>query len=177
MNGDGEIYGIPRTTIQRDDGFIIRQDRCDNVGFKIPEDNLFTVDQFRDLMLRFTNDDPNKNGKNTYGWASPSDEKDNMGPLMGYAFGDLGWQKAPEGGGQPEPDRLRHPHFPVHFQDYHGRFSGELLGSDAGRLVQGRRGRVCSADERTDQETAGRIKSFRNGRAIDKTPVSVYLIS
>ena len=49
-------------------------------------------------MIKFTNDDPDKNGKNdTYGWGASSDEKGNLGTIMGYAFGDLGWQKAPDG--------------------------------------------------------------------------------
>lgn len=96
--GNNDIYGIPRTTIQRGDGFIIRKDWADKVGFQIPSDNLLTIDQFKDLMMRFTKDDPDGDGKNdTYGWAGFTGSDGNMGVLMGYAFGDLGWQKASGG--------------------------------------------------------------------------------
>ncbi|MDI6619152.1 MAG: extracellular solute-binding protein [Clostridiales bacterium] len=89
-----DIYGIPRTTVQRGDGFIIRKDWADAVGFQIPSDNLLTIDQFRDLMTKFSKNDPDGNGKNdTYGFATSADGEGNLWPIMGYAFGDLGWQK------------------------------------------------------------------------------------
>jgi putative aldouronate transport system substrate-binding protein len=98
VKGTSDIYGIPRTTIQRGDGFIIRKDWADNVGFTIPSDNLLTIDQFKDLMTKFTKNDPDKDGKNdTYGWAGSADGNGNLGPIMGYAFGDFGWQKSTSG--------------------------------------------------------------------------------
>lgn len=92
--GDNEIYGLPRTTIQRADGFLVRQDWMDAVGFKVPADNLITLDQFTELMTKFTKNDPDKNGKaDTYGWSANADGNGNIAPIFTYPFGVRGWQK------------------------------------------------------------------------------------
>ncbi len=94
IKGDDEIYGIPRTTIQRADGFLIRQDWLDAIGFKVPDDNLLTTDQFTEILTKFTFDDPDGNGKDdTFGWGSSQDGNGNIWPILDYPFGVLGWQK------------------------------------------------------------------------------------
>lgn len=92
--GDNDIYAIPRTSIQRADGFEIRQDWLDAIGFKVPSDNLITIEQFEEIMTKFTKNDPDKNGKaDTYGWCAFQDGKGNLSPILTYPFGDRGWQK------------------------------------------------------------------------------------
>lgn len=94
IKGDSEIYGIPRTTIQRADGFLVRQDWMDAVGFKVPSDNLLTLDQFSDLLTKFTKGDPDKNGKaDTFGWSANQGAAGEINPIIDYPFGCRGWQK------------------------------------------------------------------------------------
>lgn len=94
IKGDSEIYGIPRTTIQRADGFLVRADWLDAIGFKIPSDNLITIDQFAEIMTKFTRNDPDKNGKaDTYGWTAATGGDGSISPILPYAFGNRGWQK------------------------------------------------------------------------------------
>jgi putative aldouronate transport system substrate-binding protein len=94
MKGDNEIYALPRTTIQRADGFLVRQDWMDAVGFKVPSDNLITIDQFTELLTKFTKNDPDQNGKaDTYGWTSSQGGDGSIGLILDYPFGLRGWQK------------------------------------------------------------------------------------
>lgn len=94
VKGDNEIYGIPRTTIQRGDGFIVRQDWLDAVGFKVPADNLITIEQFTEILTKFTKNDPDKNGKaDTFGWSASQEPDGTIVPIIDYAFGMRGWQK------------------------------------------------------------------------------------
>lgn len=91
---DNEIFAIPRTTIQRADGFAARQDWLDAIGFKIPADNLITIEQFEEMMTKFTKEDPDKNGKaDTYGWSASQAADGNIYPILDYPFGIRGWQK------------------------------------------------------------------------------------
>lgn len=92
--GDKEIYALPRTTIFRADGFLFRQDWLDAIDFKVPADNLITLDQFTDILTKFTKNDPDKNGKaDTYGWSASQDGNGNLGPIITSNFDVLGWQK------------------------------------------------------------------------------------
>jgi len=98
LAGDDNIYGIPRTSIARADGFIVRKDWLDKVGLSIPEGGAVTKDEFVEILKAFTKEDPDGNGKDdTYGFAASSDAEGNMGPILGWAFGLIGWQKADSG--------------------------------------------------------------------------------
>ncbi|MDG0809967.1 type 2 periplasmic-binding domain-containing protein [Cohnella rhizosphaerae] len=67
---DGKIYGLPSINLAGDYPTVVlwRQDWLDNVGItKIPE----TLDEFEAALLKFRNDDPDKDGKkDTYGLSS-----------------------------------------------------------------------------------------------------------
>jgi putative aldouronate transport system substrate-binding protein len=61
---NGKVYALPRQTIKRDGGAVIREDWLDTLGMEIPE----TLDEFYEVLKAFVNDDPDQNGKDdTYG--------------------------------------------------------------------------------------------------------------
>lgn len=65
---DGEIYGLPRNSVPRTDGFIVRKDWLDKVGITLPADGMLTLDEFTEICRAFTEDDPDGNGiHDTYG--------------------------------------------------------------------------------------------------------------
>jgi len=92
---DGNIYGIPRTSVARNDGFIIREDWLRNIGFQMPESREVTIDQFTDILRKFTFNDPDGNGKNdTFGFAGYLNTTKMIDPILSSQFGNLGWQKS-----------------------------------------------------------------------------------
>ncbi|QNK59582.1 extracellular solute-binding protein [Paenibacillus sp. PAMC21692] len=98
---DGNIYAVPRTSVARNDGFIIREDWLKNVGFEVPENREVTIDQFTEILRKFTFEDPDQNGKNdTYGFAAFLNTNKMIDPILSSQFGNLGWQKS--GGGEFE---------------------------------------------------------------------------
>ena len=93
-----DIYGIPRSTMVRQDGFYLRADWLRNLGMEVPEDRTLSLSEFREILERFTHDDPDGNGKNdTYGIASYNDPSKGMAITVEETFRLFGWQKA-EGG-------------------------------------------------------------------------------
>lgn len=89
-----EIYAIPRSTMMRSDGFVIRKDWCDNLGIALPEDGIVTADELYDIMSKFTFNDPDQNGVNdTYGFTMATDSNGNLDPRFTEAFGLIGWQE------------------------------------------------------------------------------------
>ncbi|MFC5471319.1 extracellular solute-binding protein [Cohnella suwonensis] len=69
---DGKIYGLP-AFFMGDEGTVmwIRKDWLDNLGLQPPA----TLDEFENVMKQFTENDPDKNGKNdTIGLAVPLKE-------------------------------------------------------------------------------------------------------
>ncbi len=90
-SSNGVLYGIPRNTIVREDGFAVRKDWMDKLGIALPEDGYLTKQEFYDLLYAFTFGDPDGNGVNdTYGWTN--DTNGNLLPLVPYASGCIGWQ-------------------------------------------------------------------------------------
>lgn len=67
---DGKLYGLPAINLAGDYPTVVlwRQDWLDNVGItKMPE----TLDEFEQALLKFRNNDPDKNGKkDTYGMSN-----------------------------------------------------------------------------------------------------------
>lgn len=59
---DGRIWGIPRSTVCRADGFLVREDWLNNLNIDYTEGEFMTLDQFYDLLYAFTYDDPDGNG-------------------------------------------------------------------------------------------------------------------
>lgn len=97
-NQDGKIYGIPRTSVVRNDGYWVRTDWLENVGIPIPANSEVTIQQFEDILKKFTFNDPDKNGKNdTYGYAGAYNARKVLEPILTGPFGVMGWQKASGG--------------------------------------------------------------------------------
>ncbi len=94
-NDDGTITAIPRSSLNRGDGFEIRKDWMDKLGIeKVPAD----VDGFVEMLYRFAKEDPDGNGvADTYAWSG----NENSYGLVQYfarAYGaDFGWQENAEG--------------------------------------------------------------------------------
>lgn len=79
----GKIYGIPRYRPISRYVFAYRQDWLNNLGMKPPT----TVDEFYNMLKAFTNNDPDKNGKNdTYGITSMISST-SFSPDFGLMFG------------------------------------------------------------------------------------------
>lgn len=98
--GKGSIYGVPRSTLVRTDGFIIRADWLKRVGLEVPEDRTLTLDELYTIFDRFTNNDPDGNGKkDTYGIATYSDTNKGIILPVTETFDLFGWQKAAKGEG------------------------------------------------------------------------------
>ena len=95
--GDGVIYGIPRTSIARADGYVIRKDWLDNLNIPFEEGKPITLDEFRDILVAFTNNDPDGNGINdTYGLGqSTGDGNLYISAPIAWAYGLIGWQEYP----------------------------------------------------------------------------------
>ncbi|MDF2925086.1 MAG: hypothetical protein K0R57_4000 [Paenibacillaceae bacterium] len=90
---DGNIYGIPRTTIARNDHFIVRKDWLDKLGYKIPDNHEVSIDQFTEILRKFTQDDPDGNGKkDTYGFAAHLNSSKVLTPVLSSQWGYMGWQ-------------------------------------------------------------------------------------
>jgi putative aldouronate transport system substrate-binding protein len=95
--GDDKIYGIPRTSIARADGFMIRQDWLDKLGIPFDEGKPLTLDKFTQILTAFTNNDPDGNGVNdTYGLGqSTGDGNLGIPSPIAWAFGLIGWGEYP----------------------------------------------------------------------------------
>ena len=93
--GDDNIYGIPRTSIARADGFLVRLDWLEKLGIPFEEGKPVTLDQFTAILKAFTENDPDGNGvKDTYGFTHNADDSGNLVPPdpIKWAFGVIGWQ-------------------------------------------------------------------------------------
>ncbi|MDF2921363.1 MAG: hypothetical protein K0R57_277 [Paenibacillaceae bacterium] len=98
VNKDERIYGIPRTSVVRNDGFWVRKDWLDKLNISLPGDGKVTKDQFEDVLKQFTLNDPDGNGKkDTYGYAGVVNANKVFDPILTGAFGLVGWQKAAGG--------------------------------------------------------------------------------
>jgi putative aldouronate transport system substrate-binding protein len=95
--GDDKIYGIPRTSIARADGFLIRQDWLDKLGIPFEEGKPLSIDRFTQILTAFTNNDPDGNGINdTYGLGqSAAGGNLRIPDPIAWAFGLTGWAEYP----------------------------------------------------------------------------------
>ena len=91
---NGKIYGLSQAgSIDKNEGVLIRKDWLDKLGLKVP----VTTDDFYNVMVAFTKNDPDGNGKDdTYGFGAYLETgaaNEGLGkrfdPLMG-AFGVAG---------------------------------------------------------------------------------------
>jgi putative aldouronate transport system substrate-binding protein len=92
--GDDRIFGIPRTSVARADGFSVRADWLKNLGIDFVKDGgTVTLEQFTELNKAFARNDPDGNGLNdTYGILVSADAQGNMvvPGIISWAFGVIG---------------------------------------------------------------------------------------
>ena len=92
--GDGTIYAVPRTSIARADGQLIRADWIDKLGIEFTEGQAITLTKLEEIATAFTFDDPDGNGVNdTYGIGTNCSAEGNLSVLFPWAFGLIGWQE------------------------------------------------------------------------------------
>ncbi|MNI31650.1 Lipoprotein LipO precursor [compost metagenome] len=95
---DDKIYGIPRTSVVRNDAFFVRKDWLKNIGFTLPDNGEVTLAQFEEILNKFTNNDPDQNGKkDTYGYGGAYNPQKVLEVIVPGSFGLTGWQ-ASKGG-------------------------------------------------------------------------------
>jgi len=98
---DGRIWGVPRSSPARADGFWIRQDWLDNLNIEYTEGEFLTLDEFYDLMYAFTYNDPDKNGiDDTYGLQIFSRADGSLFPVLSRIFhisDDGAWYEMADG--------------------------------------------------------------------------------
>jgi putative aldouronate transport system substrate-binding protein len=90
---EGKIYGIPRPRALNRAAVIIRKDWLNNLGLPIPK----TVDDFYKTAVKFTTDDPDKNGKNDTFGVVMGENVSHQDPLwMAFDTGN-GWRPMEDG--------------------------------------------------------------------------------
>ncbi len=89
---DGKMYGLPDPgQIPTTDGLVIRKDWLDKLGLAMPK----TMDELIEVARKFTNDDPDGNGKNdTYGFGAYPEmagvPENGLGRRFDYMMGAYG---------------------------------------------------------------------------------------
>lgn len=85
---DGHIWGVPRSTVRRADGYALNAEWLDNLGIEVDETEFLTVDEFFDILYAFTYDDPDGNGiDDTYGLRAYSLEDGTLITALQHIFG------------------------------------------------------------------------------------------
>lgn len=91
---DGQQYSIPVTSVVRNDGYAVRLDWLEKVGLTLPEDGIVSLDEFTEIIRRFTFNDPDGNGQNdTYGLGRYGAGDGTMGLAVPCPYGTFGWLK------------------------------------------------------------------------------------
>lgn len=104
---DGKIYAIPKLRELARDGIVFRKDWLDNLGLKEPK----TLDELLKVLKAFTENDPDKNGKNdTYGFASKGPVPTGFKHFMMYYGGSNEWEIKD---GKFVPDFMTQPYIEV----------------------------------------------------------------
>jgi putative aldouronate transport system substrate-binding protein len=83
----GKLYGIPRERVLSRYGMIFRKDWLDNLGLQVPK----TVDDIYNVAKAFTNNDPDKNGKNDTFGIQEDATMELLKQLTIYKGGPNGW--------------------------------------------------------------------------------------
>ena len=99
MFHDGRIWGVPRTSMVRNDGFEIRKDWLDALNIDYTEGDYLTIDEFFDILYKFTYDDPDGNGiDDTIGMECYSNADGSLGLIFPAIFGvGGGYVEEPDG--------------------------------------------------------------------------------
>ena len=86
--GDDRVFGMPRSTVRRADGWGLNEQWLEKLGIEYKEGDYLTADEFFDILYKFTYDDPDGNGVNdTYGLQGYSDDTGNMITCLQHIFG------------------------------------------------------------------------------------------
>lgn len=94
---DGRVWGVPRSTVARADGFLLDEQWLQKLGIDYTEGDYMTLDEFFDMLYRFTYEDPDGNGiDDTYGIGAY--EKDGiLFTGIERIFHVGGWYEFPDG--------------------------------------------------------------------------------
>lgn len=85
---DGRIWGMPRSTVMRADGFILNEQWLENLGIEYTEGDFLTTDEFFDILYKFTYEDPDGNGvDDTYGLRGYANDDGSLSTGLGRIFG------------------------------------------------------------------------------------------
>jgi len=164
FKGDENIYGIPRTSVVREDSFFVRKDWLNKVGFKLPDSHEVSIDEFKEIMRKFTKEDPDGDGKdNTYGMALGLTSSKVLAPVLLSQFGLLGWQET-QGGAYKYMDQLyaKDAQPLKHALAFTaGLFKDKLVDPDSGTLDTGK------ANERFQSGVTGLKRGFVGGLVSD----------
>jgi putative aldouronate transport system substrate-binding protein len=85
---DGRIWGMPRSTVMRADGFVFDEQFLEALNIDYTEGDYLTTDEFFDILYQFTYGDPDGNGiDDTYGLRAYVNEAGDLVTGLGRIFG------------------------------------------------------------------------------------------
>ena len=85
---DDRVWGIPRSTMARCDGFMLKKEWLDALKIDYSEGDYLTADEYFDILYKFTYDDPDGNGADdTYGLKVYTDANGKLRDCLYYIFG------------------------------------------------------------------------------------------
>lgn len=85
---DGRIWGMPRSTVMRADGFVLDEQYLEALGIDYTEGEYLTADEFFDILYQFTYGDPDGNGiDDTYGLRAYVNDNGELVTGLGRIFG------------------------------------------------------------------------------------------
>lgn len=85
---DGRIWGVPRSTVMRADGFVLNEQWLEALNIDYTEGEFLTLDEFFDILYAFTYGDPDGNGiDDTYGLSGYSKDDGSMITSLQHIFG------------------------------------------------------------------------------------------
>lgn len=84
---DGRVWGVPRSTVCRADGFLLREDWLKNLNIDYKEGDFMTLDEFYDMLYAFTYNDPDGNGiDDTWGLKSYALDNGGLNNVLSRIF-------------------------------------------------------------------------------------------
>jgi len=85
---DGRIWGVPRSTVMRADGWWVNEQWLEAIGSDYKEGDIITIDELYDIIYKFTYNDPDGNGVNdTYGVRSYAKDDGTINTGFEHIFG------------------------------------------------------------------------------------------
>ena len=85
---DGGIWGVPRSTMVRADGFRAKTEWLEAIGSDYQEGDYMTADELFDILYKFTYEDPDGNGvDDTYGIKAWTENNGLLNTKLNHIFG------------------------------------------------------------------------------------------